>query len=182
MGLSDGGVMWSQTDLAADPTTPLYHGRSDAEALRADLETKYAAANGWPSGVRALVEATTPADVIESTVAELPVSWRWGEGDVTLLGDAAHAQVTLALTPNLTLTLTLTPTLTLTLTLALALISTLALTLTLTRSCPRSALASRRPSAISRSSCRRSIGTASRRRPSAGTSAAACPRAPRSRS
>ena len=74
MGLSDGGVMWSQTDLAADPTTPLYHGRSDAEALRADLEAKYAAANGWPSGVRALVEATTPADVIESTVAELPVS------------------------------------------------------------------------------------------------------------
>ena len=113
MGLSDGGVMWSQTDLAADPTTPLYHGRSDAEALRADLEAKYAAANGWPSGVRALVEATTPADVIESTVAELPVSWRWGEGDVTLLGDAAHAQVTLTLTPNLTLTPTLTPTLTL---------------------------------------------------------------------
>ena len=140
MGLSDGGVMWSQTDLAADPTTPLYHGRSDAEALRADLETKYAAANGWPSGVRALVEATTPADVIESTVAELPVSWRWGEGDVTLLGDAAHAQVTLALTPNLTLTLTLTPTLTLTLTLALALAltPTLTLHLTLTRRSPHS--------------------------------------------
>ena len=93
MGLSDGGVMWSQTDLAADPTTPLYHERGDAEAVRADLEAKYAAANGWPSGVRALVEATTPADVIESTVAELPVSWRWGEGDVTLLGDAAHAQL-----------------------------------------------------------------------------------------
>ena len=45
---------------------------------------------------------------------------------MTLLGDAAHAQVTLTLTPNLTLTLTLTltPTLTLTLALALALILT----------------------------------------------------------
>ena len=92
MGLSDGGVMWSQTDLAADPTAPLYHDGSDAE-LRADLEAKYAEGSGWPSGVRALVEATTPADVIESTVAELPVAWRWGDGAVTLLGDAAHAQL-----------------------------------------------------------------------------------------
>ena len=40
-----------------------------------------------------MATATRPADVLESTVSELPVSWKWGEGDVTLLGDAAHAQL-----------------------------------------------------------------------------------------
>ena len=79
-----------------------------------------------PANIRSLAEATELGDVIESTVSELPVSWKWGvlrrpcplaaspsgsglesapvanavylhtklgEGDVTLLGDAAHAQL-----------------------------------------------------------------------------------------
>ena len=33
---------------------------------------------------------TSPAS---RAAQQLPVSWRWGEDDVTLLGDAAHAQL-----------------------------------------------------------------------------------------
>ena len=39
---------------------------------------------------RSLASATELGDTLETTVAELPVSWRWGEKDVTLLGDAAQ--------------------------------------------------------------------------------------------
>jgi len=30
---------------------------------------------------------------VETVIADLPVSWKWGEGMVTLLGDSAHAQL-----------------------------------------------------------------------------------------
>ena len=58
-----------------------------------ELREKLDAYAGWPENIQAMVTATQLDDVIESTVSELPVSWKWGEGNVTLLGDAAHAQL-----------------------------------------------------------------------------------------
>jgi len=88
MGLDDGTVMWSQTDLTADPHAPIALG---PEELRSRLDEQYDA--DWPDTIRAYASATELEDTIETTVCELPVSWRWGGGDVTLLGDAAHAQL-----------------------------------------------------------------------------------------
>jgi salicylate hydroxylase len=79
-------TMWSQTDFRDDPLAPI---AETEEELRAKLD----AYSGWQENVQAMVAATRLDDVIESTVAELPVSWKWGEGNVTLLGDAAHAQL-----------------------------------------------------------------------------------------
>ena len=87
MGLDDGGAFWSQTDLGANPFDPI-------AATNEELQDKLRAGfKSFPSGVKALVEATKFEDAIETTVCELPVTWRWGDGDVTLLGDAAHAQL-----------------------------------------------------------------------------------------
>jgi len=89
MGLSDGGVMWSETDFGDAPAERI---ATSEEALRARLDSRYGDAS-WPANIRSMAEATVLGDVVESTVSELPVSWKWGEGDVTLLGDAAHAQL-----------------------------------------------------------------------------------------
>ena len=61
----------------------------------------------WPANIRSMAEATVLGDVVESTVSELPVSWR------------LSLTLTLTLSLSLCLTLTLTPTLTLTVTLTL---------------------------------------------------------------
>jgi 2-polyprenyl-6-methoxyphenol hydroxylase-like FAD-dependent oxidoreductase len=46
---------------------------------------------GWHAPIRALLEATPPDDIVATQICDrAPVS-RWGEGCVTLLGDAAHA-------------------------------------------------------------------------------------------
>ncbi|GMH64652.1 hypothetical protein TL16_g04013 [Triparma laevis f. inornata] len=87
MGLDDGGAFWSQTDLGADPFDPI---AATNEELQEKLRTGFAS---FPSGVKALVAATNFEDAIETTVCELPVTWTWGQDDVTLLGDAAHAQL-----------------------------------------------------------------------------------------
>ncbi|GMH78640.1 hypothetical protein TrST_g5078 [Triparma strigata] len=87
MGLDDGGAFWSQTDLGADPFDPI---AATDEDLKKKLADDFA---DFPSGVKALVSATNFEDAIETSVCELPVTWKWGEDDVTLLGDAAHAQL-----------------------------------------------------------------------------------------
>ena len=88
MSLADGSIMWSQTDMAQ--TDPLACIVSDEGDFCDTLERLYA---DWPDDVQRLVSGTTFDDAIETTISELPLSWRWGEGDVTLLGDAAHAQL-----------------------------------------------------------------------------------------
>ena len=45
----------------------------------------------FPPFVEELFRATE--DRIETVIADLPVSWKWGDGMVTLLGDSAHAQL-----------------------------------------------------------------------------------------
>lgn len=44
----------------------------------------------WPPTIGQLLEATLDEDVIEVRIRDAPPSERWGEGRVTLLGDAAH--------------------------------------------------------------------------------------------
>lgn len=45
----------------------------------------------WPAPIEAIVEATAPEAVWRADVHDRPPLKRWGEGPVTLLGDAAHA-------------------------------------------------------------------------------------------
>jgi 2-polyprenyl-6-methoxyphenol hydroxylase-like FAD-dependent oxidoreductase len=45
---------------------------------------------GWAKPVPAIVEATTQGDIGRSDVYDRPPIKQWGEGRVTLLGDAAH--------------------------------------------------------------------------------------------
>ena len=45
----------------------------------------------FPPFVAQLVGGTE--DRVETIIADLPVSWKWGDGMVTLLGDSAHAQL-----------------------------------------------------------------------------------------
>ncbi len=51
---------------------------------------------GWHAPVEALIEATPEAQILQNDVYDFLPMIRWGQGRVTLLGDAAHAT-----TPNL---------------------------------------------------------------------------------
>jgi len=51
---------------------------------------------GWCAPVRELIEATPSETIIRNAAYDRPAAARWGEGRVTLLGDAAHP-----MTPNL---------------------------------------------------------------------------------
>ncbi len=56
-------------------------------------ESKRAAAErfaGWPDSVGEVIDATDPRAVIRSDVLDRPPTKRWGDGRLTLLGDAAH--------------------------------------------------------------------------------------------
>ncbi|HEX8035117.1 MAG TPA: FAD-dependent oxidoreductase [Ktedonobacterales bacterium] len=51
---------------------------------------------GWQAPIPALLESTQEAAILQQPVYDRPPTTRWGEGRVTLLGDAAHPT-----TPNL---------------------------------------------------------------------------------
>jgi 2-polyprenyl-6-methoxyphenol hydroxylase-like FAD-dependent oxidoreductase len=51
---------------------------------------------GWHDPIQALLEATPQPAILRNDIFDRPPSPRWGEGPVTLLGDAAHP-----MTPNL---------------------------------------------------------------------------------
>lgn len=52
--------------------------------------------HGWHTPVEALIETATAPVILRNDIYDRPVLGRWGEGRVTLLGDAAHP-----MTPNL---------------------------------------------------------------------------------
>ncbi len=54
---------------------------------RAELERDFA---GWHPSVRALIEAMDPAQCFKWALFDRPPMPRWGEGCITLLGDACH--------------------------------------------------------------------------------------------
>ncbi len=45
----------------------------------------------WPAPIADVLAATRDEDVVEARICDRPPVQRWGEGRVTLLGDAAHA-------------------------------------------------------------------------------------------
>lgn len=51
---------------------------------------------GWHDPIEALIEATPATGILRNDIYDRPVLQRWGNGRVTLLGDAAHP-----MTPNL---------------------------------------------------------------------------------
>jgi 2-polyprenyl-6-methoxyphenol hydroxylase-like FAD-dependent oxidoreductase len=84
-----GRVYWfTATNAPAGGSDP--PGGARAAALRALA--------GWKAegAFARLAEGTDDAAIVRSDICELPHTERWGEGRVTLLGDAAHAT-----TPNL---------------------------------------------------------------------------------
>jgi 2-polyprenyl-6-methoxyphenol hydroxylase-like FAD-dependent oxidoreductase len=65
----------------------------DAVQRKQQLLTRFA---GWGNRVPALLASTPEEAILRTDICDRPPLARWGEGPVTLLGDAAHA-----MTPNL---------------------------------------------------------------------------------
>lgn len=65
----------------------------DKEEAKAQLLARFA---DWAHFVPELIRSTPAAAILRTDIADRPPLSRWGEGCVTLLGDAAHA-----MTPNL---------------------------------------------------------------------------------
>lgn len=85
--LGGGLVYW----FATHNTPPGGAGSAEQEHERISEQFR-----GWASPVPELLAATPPERVLRHDVIDRPVDRRWGEGRVTLLGDAAHA-----MTPNM---------------------------------------------------------------------------------
>ncbi len=49
---------------------------------------------GWASEVREVISRTAEADIVSVPAQDRPFSDRWGDGPVTLVGDAAHPMLT----------------------------------------------------------------------------------------
>lgn len=85
--ISRGRVYWFATKNAPD-------GEPDGpEGRKADLRVLF---RGWHEPIEAIIEATEEEAILRNDIYEHRTLRRWGEGRVTLLGDAAHA-----MTPNL---------------------------------------------------------------------------------
>ena len=76
-----GVVYWYCFERVAEGSPP-------PEDLLAEFRRRY---GDWPSPIADLIGATDPAEVHETFTYDRPPSRRWGDGRVTLLGDAAHA-------------------------------------------------------------------------------------------
>lgn len=63
----------------------------DWQGTRAEIEQTYA---GWAPEVEACIQATPPEEITAFPARDRPFLERWGEGPVTLLGDAAHPMMT----------------------------------------------------------------------------------------
>jgi 2-polyprenyl-6-methoxyphenol hydroxylase-like FAD-dependent oxidoreductase len=80
--LGDGKLCWWCTRRA--PEGPAGDALGSPEAL-------LAAFGSWQPAVRAMLEATVPGSIHRRDTLDRPPLRRWGEGRITLLGDAAHA-------------------------------------------------------------------------------------------
>lgn len=86
MPMGRGRVCW----YATRNSTP---SQSDApEGRKAEVSAMF---KNWHRPIPALIEATNPADIIKNDARDRKPIKRWGDGRVTLLGDAAHP-----ITPN----------------------------------------------------------------------------------
>ncbi|WP_242625849.1 FAD-dependent monooxygenase [Streptomyces sp. BK022] len=71
--------------MSTTPRTPAPDGVKNA------VRQAYA---GWADEVRAVIEATPEADILTVPSRDRPFLERWGDGPLTLLGDAAHPMLT----------------------------------------------------------------------------------------
>lgn len=84
--MANGDVYW----FAARNAPP---GQRAAGGEKAELRRVFA---GWHAPIEALIECAQDDGILRNDIFDRPVLSRWGEGRVTLLGDAAHP-----MTPNL---------------------------------------------------------------------------------
>ena len=78
--IGDGRVYWFATANGPPGHAPSIHERFA----------------GWAEPVPSLLAATPPERILRNDIVDRPPDDRWGDGPVTLLGDAAHA-----MTPNM---------------------------------------------------------------------------------
>ncbi|MEU6539778.1 FAD-dependent monooxygenase [Streptomyces sp. NPDC047000] len=81
---------WAALSTSADPAGGTGAAAPDDRAK----DTLVRAFDGWADEVRAVIEATPPADILTVPSRDRAFLERWGEGPVTLLGDAAHPMLT----------------------------------------------------------------------------------------
>jgi 2-polyprenyl-6-methoxyphenol hydroxylase-like FAD-dependent oxidoreductase len=79
---SDGRVYWFGSRTAPEGETDSAAGRKE------DVLSVF---RGWYEPVEELVEATDEAEIFRNDIYDRPPVETWGDGRVTLLGDAAHA-------------------------------------------------------------------------------------------
>ncbi|MFJ6124085.1 FAD-dependent monooxygenase [Streptomyces griseoviridis] len=82
------------TSPATTPATATAPGPADAADPARVKETLVRAYADWAREVPAVIEATPPADILTVPSHDRAFLERWGEGPVTLLGDAAHPMLT----------------------------------------------------------------------------------------
>jgi 2-polyprenyl-6-methoxyphenol hydroxylase-like FAD-dependent oxidoreductase len=82
-----GRVYWFVTRNA--PANQLVPADSNRDHLLAVL-------GRWPAPLPGLIEATNESAIVQNDIIDRPPAWTWGQGRVTLLGDAIHPT-----TPNL---------------------------------------------------------------------------------
>jgi len=82
VGQVNGNVHWNYGEHRTD-------GRMfDKQVLLEQLDSSFAY---LPEPVKSLIRATPEDDMWTRASFDLPLSWKWGEGDVTLVGDAARS-------------------------------------------------------------------------------------------
>lgn len=84
--MSGGRVYWFATDNAPA-------GALAADSEKAELRRLF---RGWHDPIEALIEATDDRAILRNDIYDRPPSTHWGDGRITLSGDAAHP-----MTPNL---------------------------------------------------------------------------------
>jgi 2-polyprenyl-6-methoxyphenol hydroxylase-like FAD-dependent oxidoreductase len=84
--LSHGRVYWFATKNAPE-------GKASAKGEKRELLRLF---SDWHAPIKALIEASDPSAILRHDIYDRPVLKKWGEGRITLLGDAAHP-----MTPNL---------------------------------------------------------------------------------
>ncbi|WP_026128702.1 FAD-dependent monooxygenase [Nocardiopsis halophila] len=83
--IGHGRLYWWGTKNMSEETS------ADWSGGRAEILGAY---SGWPDEVREAVRVTPESDILAVTSRDRPFLARWGEGPVTLLGDAAHPMLT----------------------------------------------------------------------------------------
>ena len=85
-GMGDNRVYWFSS-FVADAG-----GTDEPDGHKANVRRTF---DGAPELIRSIIEATDESEILRTDIYDRPAVERWGEGRVTLVGDAAHAA-----TPN----------------------------------------------------------------------------------